>query len=430
MFRKEVNEHSPVRLLEKSIHGGLGPGNLGVVMARAGVGKTAFLVQVGLDDALRERNVLHVSLEHAVDRVRQWWDEVFHDLTVHVHLEDPQASRLLLERHRMIQTYGDGKFSAARLSGVVTVLREHVHFTPAVILIDAYDWEKSNESELLALKDLARDCAAELWLTARTHRHETGPRPEKLPPPCQKFHDLVDVAVFLQPAGNHVELRLMKDHDSDSVTETTLALHPETMRLADLREEGEYPPVIYERSEYTLFSGAATGTEAAFGEVAASFGIKEVNFTFDGHNPARDLGLQELGERELRQGDVSLAYVSRRMNRSYTSSPTFRKVLQSIWHQVNRSQQVLVVGLIQEDGTVKGGTGWGAELARLWNKPLWVFDQEKNAWFRWNSLEETWNRSKTPRLIAQTFCGTGTRFLTDEGRKAIEAVFETTFSTV
>ena len=38
-YGKEVNEHSPLRILEASIHGGLGQGNLGVVMARAGVGK-------------------------------------------------------------------------------------------------------------------------------------------------------------------------------------------------------------------------------------------------------------------------------------------------------------------------------------------------------------------------------------------------------
>ena len=48
MYRKQVNEHSPIRILEQSIHGGLGKGNLGVVMARAGVGKTACLVHLGL----------------------------------------------------------------------------------------------------------------------------------------------------------------------------------------------------------------------------------------------------------------------------------------------------------------------------------------------------------------------------------------------
>ena len=43
MHRKELNERSPIRVLEASIHGGLGSGNIGVVVARHGVGKTAKL---------------------------------------------------------------------------------------------------------------------------------------------------------------------------------------------------------------------------------------------------------------------------------------------------------------------------------------------------------------------------------------------------
>ena len=39
------------------------------------------------------------------------------------------------------------------------------------------------------------------------------------------------------------------------------------------------------------------------------------------------------------------------------------------------------MGWIQDDGTVKGGTGWGVELAKFFNRELHVFDQEKNAWF-------------------------------------------------
>ena len=36
-----------------------------------------------------------------------------------------------------------------------------------------------------------------------------------------------------------------------------------------------------------------------------------------------------------------------------------------------------------DDHTVKGGTGWGAEFAKLCNKPLFVFDQERDRWFAW-----------------------------------------------
>jgi hypothetical protein len=50
---------------------------------------------------------------------------------------------------------------------------------------------------------------------------------------------------------------------------------------------------------------------------------------------------------------------------------------------VTNGRDVFVVGKINPDGTVTGGTGIGAELAKLFNKRLHVFDQEQNAWFGW-----------------------------------------------
>jgi hypothetical protein len=91
---------------------------------------------------------------------------------------------------------------------------------------------------------------------------------------------------------------------------------------------------------------------------------------------------------------------------------------------VSRSQQVFVVGVIQADGTVTGGTGWAVELARMWNKELWVFCQERNHWFRWDSSEF---QEGVPRIRTVHFTGTGTRYLTDAGRRAIVGLFERSF---
>src|SRR5687767_11434542 len=142
-----------------------------------------------------------------------------------------------------------------------------------------------------------------------------------------------------------------------------------------------------------LFSGAANGAEAAFGEAAERHGIEEVNFTFEGHNDARTRGIRVLTHTELNQGDVSLHYVSKLMHRTYTDTPRLRKVLQTIWHQVNNGQEVYVVGHVLKDDTVKGGTGWAAEYAKLCNKPLYVFDQEDSEWRHWTG--ERWDRVST-----------------------------------
>src|SRR5678809_85539 len=100
-----------------------------------------------------------------------------------------------------------------------------------------------------------------------------------------------------------------------------------------------------------LFSGGAAGAEAAFGALAERHAIEEVNFTFDGHQIERHRGVRMLNHEELRNGDVSLEYVSRLMHRRYTESPTLRKILQTLWYQVNNGQEIYVVGAIQDDDT-------------------------------------------------------------------------------
>jgi hypothetical protein len=174
-----------------------------------------------------------------------------------------------------------------------------------------------------------------------------------------------------------------------------------------------------------LFSGAAGGAEAAFGAAAERHGIAEVNFTFEGHNDARMRGIRVLTEPELKQGDVSLTYVSRLMNRKYSDTRLFRRVLQSIWHQVNNGQEVYVVGQILDDDTVKGGTGWGAEFAKLHNKPLYVFDQVRDGWHRWTG--EAWEPIAAPTIVHAHFTGTGTRFLEANGLAAIDDLLARSF---
>ena len=68
---------SPRILLERDGHPGPGAGKLGLVMARAGVGKTAFLTGIGIDALLSGQKVLHVSLERPVHKVRSWYDDLF-----------------------------------------------------------------------------------------------------------------------------------------------------------------------------------------------------------------------------------------------------------------------------------------------------------------------------------------------------------------
>ena len=114
MDPKDLIQRSPLRTLDAAIAGGLGKGNLGIVLARHGAGKTPFLVAVALDHLLCGERVLHVSLEQKVDHVRDFYDQIFEELARNAHLDDVRSVHLGLERARRIHTYLGGTFKIGR----------------------------------------------------------------------------------------------------------------------------------------------------------------------------------------------------------------------------------------------------------------------------------------------------------------------------
>jgi len=173
-------------------------------------------------------------------------------------------------------------------------------------------------------------------------------------------------------------------------------------------------------SKITLYSGGHKGAEAEFGKLAEAWHMKEVNISFEGHNAERTRGVRVLSPEELQKGDVSMEIVSKRMKRTYSETDKIRKVIQSLFHMVNSGYHVIAVGWIQADNTVKGGTGWGVELAKLFNRPLSVYDQERKGWFSWEDSQWV---EHTPVITSDTFAGTGTRNLSDDGRQALRNLF-------
>ncbi len=178
-------------------------------------------------------------------------------------------------------------------------------------------------------------------------------------------------------------------------------------------------------NEYSIYSGGLKGAEETFCECAEKYGINEINFSFEGHKISRDKNITLLSDEELKKGNISMEIVSERMGRRYSRTDKIRKVFQVIFHMVNKGYQVVAIGWIQSDKTVKGGTGWGVELAKFFNRPVSVFDQGKNMWYTWK--ENEWV-SDEPVISHKTFCGTGTRNLSEEGKKAIEDLFNRSFT--
>ncbi|MEL6343434.1 MAG: hypothetical protein AAFV53_09885 [Myxococcota bacterium] len=412
----ELIERSPMQAVVTTVRGGLAPGQVGGVLARAGVGKSAFLVHVALNSLVRGINVLHVSMSDTQAHVRSFYDEIFAEIArSSTDVTDDVSARVAMERHRVIHSCLGRSFTPDDLSRLLEMVSEVMDFRPQLVVIDGLSGDET--PDVAAWSAVADKHALRMWMALRTHRTD-GPSAEDV-------GAAFSTAIELTQDDRDVMLKVIRVAGASVDAPDTLRLDPVTMlvRPEDARDTTTSPPSPLPQ-HCTLHSGGAMGAEAYFGEVAERWGVKEVNFTFEGHNQKRATSRRVLTDRELEAGAVSLVYVSHRLHRHWEKTPLLRKVLQTLWHVVSHADQIFVIGVIQEDGTVHGGTGWSVELARRWHKPVWVFDQEKQKWFIWDG--ERW-REGTPVIESTRIAGSGTRFLSDEGRQAIDDLFTRSF---
>jgi hypothetical protein len=224
--RRFLNARSPLRLLEKGLHGGLGRGNLGIVLAGHGVGKTSFLVGVAMDELLRKGRVLHVSAAHSVAHVRAHYDTVFDELASSTHLENEGLIRGELERNRSIRVYPPNSISAARLRDAVKLERE-TGGVPSLLVLEGVDLAVFSRSDVEDLKALAQELDAEVWLESACKDE----REVRMPPHVAAIENLLSVILALEPGDDAVRLRALKDHDNRDLAALHVALDPRTLLL-------------------------------------------------------------------------------------------------------------------------------------------------------------------------------------------------------
>jgi len=229
MYKKEVGERSPLRVFERSIHGGLGPGNLGVVLSRAGGGKTGLLVSVAIDDCLRGRKVLHVSTQDSAQKVREFYAEVFHDLAEATEMPERLINQHLMELNRRIHTFASGTFATEKLEVALGYMRDHADFPPSVIILDGFpDWGRARDQDLKWVKDAAVRYDCEIWLLGTLHREGQEQDARGVPLEIARFDSQLSVIVRLDQQSDHVRLRLLKDHENQDLADLRLELDPST----------------------------------------------------------------------------------------------------------------------------------------------------------------------------------------------------------
>ena len=233
MLKKDLILRNPLRVMGQENDDILDAGQFGAVLARAGVGKTAFLVQLSLNALLRGKNVLHISLTDPVNKVSLWYKEVFNLIAEQYQVHQINQLWESVLPHRFIMTFRVEGFSVPKLQERLADLTEQNIFTPQMIIVDGFPFDESVHESLSEFKAMVAEQGMHSWFTMRTHRHET-PEADGTPLQLAPVSDLFEIAIQLLPVGKEIHVKALKGGDSFS-RQLDLRLDPSTMLLTSQR---------------------------------------------------------------------------------------------------------------------------------------------------------------------------------------------------
>jgi archaellum biogenesis ATPase FlaH len=225
MLKSELIAKNPLRVFDQQREGGLGPGQTGLIAARAGTGKTALLIQIALDNLFRGNPVLHVSVGETVNHIQAWYEEIFRDLA---HDYDLEMARQVWEesvRNRLILTFRAGAFSSETLKERLGDLTEQGIFNPRVMVVDGLDLHREKKEAFESLRDFARQSGLKVWVAIRTHRDDGSIG--DLVTPIESFFNVV---LSIEATGDGIKLTAVKNPSRPESTES-VTLDPKTLLL-------------------------------------------------------------------------------------------------------------------------------------------------------------------------------------------------------
>jgi hypothetical protein len=227
-------EKMPVSRLE--------PGEMGVLLARAGAGKTACLTHLALGYLLDKEPVLHVCVDVVPDKVKLWYNKLLKDIFSNQPERKVSDLQHAIEPLRFIMSFLNRTFSPEKLEISIDNLKEQAKFVPALIVLDGLDFGRAR-ALFEKIGGLARRHSAAVWVSARSHRHIPDVNERGIPYPIDAMDDLFSSVFILQPENDGIRLKALKEKGNyNPAADFEVLLDPNTfllMQKSHLAERGD-----------------------------------------------------------------------------------------------------------------------------------------------------------------------------------------------
>jgi len=233
MVKAELVKRSPLRILEKSMHGGVGAGNIGILASRKGVGKTACLVHIATYKLFQGKPVIHVSYSSRVDYIITWYEDIFREIAKQQQLENAVEVHNELIRRRVIMNFKQEGTNTEQILKSVETLVMQGQFAAETVIVDGFDFTRSCQDDLSMFQNFAKKLGLEVWFSASLREEEPLFDEEGVPKLLKGCLARVAVLITLSFKDGFVRLNLVKNHEYPPAGELPLRLDPKTLLIAE-----------------------------------------------------------------------------------------------------------------------------------------------------------------------------------------------------
>ncbi|MCL2380761.1 MAG: AAA family ATPase [Treponema sp.] len=233
MVISELIRRSPIRVFEQAINGRLGPGELGVIAAPSGIGKTSVLVQIGLDKLLQGKRVIHVSFTQHTDYVLVWYKDLFNEFIKKRNLQNEKDVKNDIDKNRVLMKFNQEGLSVDQILKSIRALIKDGGFNADAVIVDGLNFSKIKKDHVCAFKTFAVEMGVAMWCSCTVKGEEPFYDKRNIPLVLSDYAELFEVIIVLEPKQDNITLTVSRARDVKIPESLALKLDPKTLLILE-----------------------------------------------------------------------------------------------------------------------------------------------------------------------------------------------------
>ena len=162
MDKKDLIAHSPVRYFDAT-NASLKDGEMGLITAKKGLGKTSILVQFGIDSLLNDKALIHVSFDQQSSNVIAWYSSILAEIAKKKSLNLDDVNEEIV-RNRTILNFNQETFTLPKVVNTLKAMKDG-GIKISSIVVDGLDMNKASAADIKCFADFIKAEKMTAWFS-------------------------------------------------------------------------------------------------------------------------------------------------------------------------------------------------------------------------------------------------------------------------